>query len=83
MLKPHIPGKLSSFQAYQFKIVYGLEDTEWNNLTFEHAKTLNEEMQDLVPTPTTQNNNPPPNVPSSTQLGGLQDYKPHHKRARN
>ena len=82
ILRPYIPGELSSFQAYQFKIVYGLENTEWNNLTVEHAQTLIKEMQDLVPTPTTQNNNPLPNVPSSTQLGeGLQDYEPHHKQA--
>jgi len=37
MLKPIFFGALSSFQAYQIRVTFNLNDNDWKDLSFENA----------------------------------------------
>lgn len=57
MLKPILSGELSSFQAYQFKVIYDSCDDDWKDLSFEHAQVLIQEMKDSMIEPKVEKTN--------------------------
>lgn len=64
--------ELSTLQAYQFKMVYNLDDAEWNGRSFEHAKLIRKEMNDSNTTSSEQETTPTPATTSSSPVEELQ-----------
>jgi len=82
MLKPIIPSELSSSQAYQFKIVYNLDDDEWKDLTFEQVQVIIQEMKDSILAPMVQDTSPSIFALTSTQLEEeVQEFQHQPKRS--
>ena len=84
MLRPVILGELSTFQAYQFKVVYNFENEDWNNLSFEHAQVLLQEMKNSICASTEQDKTILTQTTNSSQLeDNIRDSQPSSKRSKH